>query len=251
MRDYCRADGTWLYGYAPTCHLKYCPRPPEIFGGSWQRLAISENPNETTDYQVYSRLRVICQPGYSLRSQASNLTIECNTEAKWTGLNNSLLYNQLCEEIHCPELQVSNSLVEVSTTTYQSTARVTCMRGYALSDGNTSLTIECTAMGVWYPPITHCSLVTCDKPEAIENGIVLYNEVHYNSTAEFACREGFNMVGYNTSTCNENGEWINHQPPRCEKVTCRHPGDINHGQIYGRYAEVSHCTEALIGLIPS
>ena len=64
-------------------------------------------------------------------------------------------------------------------------------------------------------PIKSPSVVTCPDLDDPADGSVNYL-VAVGSTAEYACNEGFELVGTNTRTCQSDGTWSG-EAPTCQR----------------------------------
>jgi hypothetical protein len=104
--------------------------------------------------------------------------------------------------VDCGQPSLTNGNVNVSNTTYNSTAQFICQDGYVLV-GNTSTV--CLADGNW-STIPTCSIIDCGRP-SLSNGNVSYSTLTYKSTVHFKCHNGYILVGKAPSVCLANGKW--------------------------------------------
>ncbi|KAE8577361.1 hypothetical protein XENTR_v10004548 [Xenopus tropicalis] len=79
----------------------------------------------------------------------------------------------------------------------------------------------CSSAGVWIPATLLCARRQCAPPDPLENGNITYAD-KFQSVAHFSCKEGFVLIGANSSACNESGKW-NESLPTCQPLTCPPP----------------------------
>ena len=215
--------------------------------GEWH---LTKYPNKTTLQEHHSSdnvtkffigtiLQATCDEGYSPSNP--NTTIECLPTMQWSA-SNSLK----CEVTKCPALSVENGFVDGDVDAYKSSIRVYCDRGYRLqSEGDIDYQILfCQPNGTWNDSVPVCDIVNCPEPLEVENASYKSNgslegEFTFNSTVSYSCNTGFSQVsGDRLMQCSETGVWLLNELPICKPVLCRHPGKVQHGQVYGRTSEV-------------
>ncbi|XP_071485078.1 sushi, von Willebrand factor type A, EGF and pentraxin domain-containing protein 1-like [Diadema antillarum] len=131
-----------------------------------------------------------------------------------------------CEELTCtvPELpsllsSTDESCNSGSVINYNAICEFDCPVGHNMT-GNPAIT--CPVSGVMSLP--SCEIVTCTVPalslglesptEACSQGSI----VEYNTTCEFRCGAGYNLVGSSSVTCQASGDFT--ALPTCQVVTC-------------------------------
>lgn len=111
-----------------------------------------------------------------------------------------------------------------------------CRPGYSrLGPGNIMLT--CNADNTWVPQQEACKKKQCSHPGEPINGRIttqVSGPLLFGSSLEYACNEGFYLLGAKTIYCELSGsgnkvDWDN-DPPHCEKVRCQPPPKIPNGK---------------------
>ena len=192
----CQPDGHWS-STQPTCVAGKCEAPPLIENGK-------------IDYKDLSYKSVViytCDTGYRLvgkdvRRCLQNLTLSDE--------------EPMCVPKSCTDpgdiphgTRILNGLVYNSVLTYQ------CDIGYRL-EGQAQLT--CSASGEWSGFLPFCEIIECETPaRIISNGRMIGNDFSYGAIISYECNEGYNLVGSNNRTCQEDGQW-DIETPICEIV---------------------------------
>lgn len=237
-RDYCQAGGRWLHGEPPKCERKYCPEINPVENGEWYPLtSTAKNQtefNNETRFPVGINLQFQCDDGYTLTNP--NITIQCLPSMHWNYSGSAE-----CAVTECPELTLANGTIEGEVLTYKSSVRAFCNQGYHFQDDSDYQILYCEQNGKWNATISSCDAVTCAEPPEVQDGFHESEQSVYtfNSTISYACRSGFSLSENQSIICNENGDWIYNQLPVCNPVTCKHPGNVKHGQVYGRASKAS------------
>ncbi|XP_071491017.1 LOW QUALITY PROTEIN: sushi, von Willebrand factor type A, EGF and pentraxin domain-containing protein 1-like [Diadema antillarum] len=77
----------------------------------------------------------------------------------------------------------------------------------------------------------------CPPPARPDNGLVHdYQAATPLSSVRYDCQPGFQLPRYEISSaeCQISGEWSPSAQPYCERISCGHPGPVNHGRVVGR-----------------
>ncbi|XP_060573654.1 sushi, von Willebrand factor type A, EGF and pentraxin domain-containing protein 1-like [Ruditapes philippinarum] len=180
----CLDTGSWE---TSTCTIKDC-------GSS---LSVS-NGNVTFTTTTYgSNASLVCDTGY----ETTKATLTCLDTGSWE--------TSTCTIIDCGNSSISNGILTYSTTTYQSSATVTCDKGYTASTDS----ISCEANGSWQS--VTCDIVDCGSSlPSISQGSVTLDDpslTTYLSRATVACETGFTS-DKSSIYCKANGAW--------SKATC-------------------------------
>lgn len=61
--------------------------------------------------------------------------------------------------------------------------------------------------------------IYCGSPGFIRNGFILGHDFHYNSKVTYRCYDTFTLIGANSSTCSEDGQW-HPTKPTCQGPQC-------------------------------
>ena len=56
------------------------------------------------------------------------------------------------------------------------------------------------------------SVVVCGSLDSPENGLITINNITLGSIATYSCNEGYNIMGNEVRTCQENGSWSGEDP---------------------------------------
>nr|XP_048683079.1 complement receptor type 2 [Caretta caretta] len=217
----CRDEGTWDPPVPVCTQVLLCPPPPVIVKGKHNAKPLAAFPSGT--YANYS-----CEPGYTLRGEAS---IYCTTSGTWSHPS------PLCEEVLCIAPAIQNGRkVAGHGPVYRprDTVRFECDPGYTL---NGSRQIQCRDEGIWDPPVPACTQTTCVSPE-VEHGRTNGVQRAYRprDMVVFECDAGYTLSGSPETQCQDDGRW-DPPVPTCErKVLCIAPEIQNGRKVAGRGA---------------
>lgn len=161
-----------------------------------------------------SVLQYRCNPGFTLIGSETLICIGENWDEP----------RPLCQpDEFCPVpdvIQHGRIVGEKSGDFYQYDDQISieCERGYAVSNGSDLLFCE---DGHWDEEIPNCSEIKCSPPIIPENGFIHEENqttFPFEFEVNFACQEGFLLVGNSWSSCGELG-WSN-PSPSCKKIQC-------------------------------
>ncbi|XP_035660141.1 CUB and sushi domain-containing protein 1-like [Branchiostoma floridae] len=208
----CEADKTWS-GTPARCTRRSCPS-----------LAPPVNGNLTGNNLYGDVVTITCDPGYELRGSS---TRGCLDNQQWNGTSAT------CERVQCPPLSAISDGQMSGNNFFTDRITFVCNSGYELT-GSPSRT--CTADGSWTGTQTTCNRKKCSDLSAPLNGNVT-GETFYGDTVVYSCRQGFDVSGSATRTCQADQRWSGTEPT-CEKIKCptldRPPnGGINGTNFYG------------------
>ncbi|KAM7055230.1 E-selectin isoform 2-T3 [Molossus nigricans] len=103
---------------------------------------------------------------------------------------------------------------------YNSSCTATCDEGYLPSGPEAT---RCTSSGEWSAPLPGCRAVKCDTLTNPANGSVKCSQslggLPWNTSCDFDCEEGFELVGPQRLQCTPSGNWDNERP-RCTAIQC-------------------------------
>ncbi|XP_052806234.1 sushi, von Willebrand factor type A, EGF and pentraxin domain-containing protein 1-like [Mya arenaria] len=202
----CLVSGEWNSD-SPTCQPN-CPMltPPA------NSLVIHSGltPGSTATY--------VCNPLYTL---AGSSTRECSETSMWSGLEPSCLGD-------CPTLTAleHGGITYTDNLAFGSIATYTCSPGYKLWYGSENR--ECLQDSTWSGSIPTC-IAECEEIDVPDNMRVSYSED--GSVVTFSCRNGYRLVGPESSTCSDNS-WDGQQPLCLKECTLR---NIPHAMVSGPY----------------
>ncbi|XP_045195605.2 uncharacterized protein LOC123551040 isoform X2 [Mercenaria mercenaria] len=191
----CLETGHWENA---TCSPKDCGNLPEIRNGEYTL----KDPQNTT----YAALATVnCSKGFEAKSSS----ISCLESGQWSRVS--------CTSKDCgnpPVIDYGSIRSEDGSTTYTSTARVTCQEGYKAK----KQVITCKETGMWES--SSCEPKDCGNPPVIDYGsITLEDEsATYKSTARVKCQEGYKAKKL-VVTCKETGMW---ESSSCEPTENTH-----------------------------
>lgn len=175
----CEEDGNWSCNDMTscgniTCIPVECPRPV-IPSNSF----ISVPSHLTYGSEVLYR----CDYGYRLIGDVQKI---CLSNSTWSGS-----YDPYCEFISCPELKLSDDLVELS---YENASRpvdlrvvFSCPEAYILRGDSVAF---CTEDSTWNYTDPSCHRIQCEKPDPIEDGAVKYGNRYLGDVVSYSCNVG-------------------------------------------------------------
>ena len=150
-----------------------------------------------------------------------------------------------CEDydlVQCntPE-NLTDGTVSYSGTGFEDTVNYACNDGFQLI-GSTERT--CLSTGMWsgtkptcVPACEDYDLVQCNTPENLTDGTVSYSGTGFEDTANYACNDGFQLIGSTERTCLSTAMWSGSKPtcvPACEDydlVQCNTPENLTDGTV--------------------
>ncbi|XP_053378091.1 sushi, von Willebrand factor type A, EGF and pentraxin domain-containing protein 1-like isoform X2 [Mercenaria mercenaria] len=178
----CQASGAWDIA---ACTIKDCGTLPSISDGS-MRL-------DSTTTTFGSTATVSCNIGYD----PSVATIRCQASGAWD--------LAACTIKDCgtlPSISDGSVRLDSTTTTFGSTATVSCNVGYDPSVA----TIRCQASGAW--DLAACTIKDCGTLPSISDGSVRLDSTTttFGSTATVSCNVGYDP-SVATIRCQASGAW--------------------------------------------
>ena len=230
----CLGTGEWS-GEAPTCerqgeqnaarahalgpshfkimHLICTARCPTLSAPSNGR--VDQQGNRPGDRAIYT-----CNSNYDLVGDPSRT---CQNDGEWSGSAPT------CARVTCPNLSnPANGQVTFSFgVSVGSTATYTCTSGYVIVGESTRV---CQGDGSWSGRAPICSIVKCGGLSNPSNGQVSITNDTPGGTATYTCNSGYTLVGLETRTCQNNGEWSG-SAPTCTRVTCPNLSNPTNGQV--------------------
>ncbi|XP_072172466.1 sushi, von Willebrand factor type A, EGF and pentraxin domain-containing protein 1-like [Diadema setosum] len=197
----------------PSCEIVNCtvPQlPPQL-------ESVDESCNTGSIITYNSSCEFSCAVGFNLTGD-SRVTCPASGELNLPS----------CEIVNCTVPKLSSRLESVdescntgSIITYNSSCEFSCAVGFNLT-GDSRVT--CPASGELNLPI--CEIVNCTVPqlpsqlESVDESCNTGSIITYNSSCEFSCAVGFNLIGDSRVTCPASGEL---NLPFCEIVNCTVP----------------------------
>ncbi|XP_069096987.1 sushi, von Willebrand factor type A, EGF and pentraxin domain-containing protein 1 isoform X1 [Pleurodeles waltl] len=207
----CHADGFWSPSL-PECIPVECPHPEEIQNGIVDVQGLT----------FLSTALYTCKPGFEL---IGNTTILCGENGQWIG------GRPACQPVQCPEAKsIQYGIFSHQNLFYGQTITYSCQTGYQLEGQNI---LTCLETGKWDFEAPICKAISCDAPEAIENGFVEGADYSYGAMIIYSCMPGFQLSGLAMQTCEESG-WSS-STPMCVPTDCGLPPHIDFG-LYSKIA---------------
>ncbi|XP_059839979.1 CUB and sushi domain-containing protein 3 [Hypanus sabinus] len=207
----CTVNGTWSDNI-PNCTIITCGDPGVPANG--MRLG--------DDFTVGQNVTQMCQPGYTMDSQAS-MVRSCLSNGTWSGSV------PLCKAVTCSvPPQISNGKMEGTNFDWGSSITYSCSPGYELSF---PAILNCIGNGTWTGDVPQCLPKFCGDPGVPARGRREGKSFIYQSEVSFSCSSPLILVGSSTRICQADGTWSGSQP-RCiepSHTTCENPGTPLHG----------------------
>ncbi|XP_068090442.1 sushi, von Willebrand factor type A, EGF and pentraxin domain-containing protein 1 isoform X2 [Hyperolius riggenbachi] len=202
----CNADGNWSPDL-PSCVPVECPQPDEILNGIVDVQGLT----------YLSSVLYTCKPGFEI---IGNATLICGADGRWLG------GMPVCKPVKCrPAKEIPNGKSSSNSLHFGQTVTYSCNKGFRL-EGQPILT--CLETGEWDAKTPVCKEVTCDPPDAIENGFVEGADYRYGAVIIYSCMPGFQLTGPAIQTCEDSG-WSS-SGTMCVPTDCGLPPHIDFGQ---------------------
>ncbi|KAM3915656.1 P-selectin-like [Leptodactylus fuscus] len=91
---------------------------------------------------------------------------------------------------------------------YNSVCNFTCREGFELA-GTSSL--SCENSGNWSESVPTCKAVSCKSLQSPSHGHIncsdKFGKFQYHSVCNFSCKEGFELIGSSSLSCEKSGDW--------------------------------------------
>uniref|UniRef100_A0A8C6R0X9 Sushi, von Willebrand factor type A, EGF and pentraxin domain-containing protein 1 n=1 Tax=Nannospalax galili TaxID=1026970 RepID=A0A8C6R0X9_NANGA len=172
-------------------------------------------------YTVSAEVTFSCEEGHQLVGFS---TITCLESGEWDHPR------PYCEAVSCGVPKIpENGGIDGAAFTYGSKVTFRCDEGYTLDGDEES---ACLASGSWSHSSPVCELVTCSRPENINNGKYVLSGLTYLSTASYSCENGYSLQGSSIIECTASGSW-DRESPTCHLVSCGEPPVLKDAVITG------------------
>ncbi len=117
----------------------------------------------------------------------------------------------VCSQHEVPLLVNADFLFIDGDTQYGDRVVYSCYSGYLQIGGDDFL--QCNGFGEWEGTLPRCDLITeCSSIDELENGMITGTGYSVGSTLEFACHDGFLLLGNSLITCQTFGIWSGSVP---------------------------------------
>ncbi|XP_063297188.1 CUB and sushi domain-containing protein 1 [Pelobates fuscus] len=177
-----------------------------------------------SDFKLKSLLRFSCEVGYMLKGSVERT---CLLNGSWSGIQPS------CEAVSCgnPGTPANGMIIYSDGILFSNSIIYACWEGYRTSGLTTR---HCTANGTWTGNAPDCSVITCEDPGPIANGIQFGKDFTFNNTVNYRCNPGFvkDPPSETSLKCNKDGTW-NQTKPTCKAIHCGQPPHVTHGKLEG------------------
>ncbi|XP_041475004.1 uncharacterized protein LOC121423655 isoform X2 [Lytechinus variegatus] len=219
----CLANGT-LSGDIPMCEIVVCP-VPEVFHP--ELSSIFRNCSEGSSIEFNTTCVFECSEGYDLIGSES---VKCQSNGT---LSESL---PTCNVVSC-SIPVLPSHLSAMTSqcdggqsiNYTDICLYSCDVGYNLTGSESVTCLANTSLSDFLPT---CEVVTCSVPQLLpplSTSCPMGQEVNYNTSCEFSCSPGFDIIGSTSLDCLANGT-LSGDIPMCEIVVCPLP-EVFHPEL--------------------
>ncbi|XP_075058584.1 CUB and sushi domain-containing protein 1 [Mixophyes fleayi] len=177
-----------------------------------------------SELKVKSILRFHCEMGYTLIGSTERA---CLLNGSWSGIQPS------CEAVSCgnPGTPTNGMIMFSDGILFSSSVIYACWEGYKTSGLTTR---HCTANGTWTGSAPECSVITCEDPGPIANGIQLGKDFTFNKTVNYQCNPGYwkDPPATGPLMCGKDGTW-NLTKPTCKAIHCSQPPHVLYGKLEG------------------
>ncbi|KAM4738984.1 E-selectin [Anableps anableps] len=207
----CSEDGQWSNAI-PFCKAVQCPTLQNLENG-----VLSCEDETEMRFSYRKTCSFSCEPGFKLHGVH---TIQCSEDGKWSDSIPS------CTAVQCPALQdLENGALSCEDDMemrfhYKKNCSFRCAPGYRLVGPST---VTCTAEAEWSEKMPHCKAITCQNPVGEAHMIADCSkpstDLHPSSTCSFSCEPGYELLGANTTTCSQDGQW-SEAIPTCNAIGC-------------------------------
>ncbi|XP_053298437.1 complement decay-accelerating factor isoform X1 [Pleuronectes platessa] len=181
-----------------------CPKPQV-----GDHIVLTNEALLMNEFPEGSTATVECAHGFVIDTGSGVLSC---TGGKWTELD------LRCKKKDCgtpkPQPHLIFNLTE--GTLFGAEIEVRCEKGFQISGSSFKM---CYATG--WSGRAKCEIATCELPDEVANGTSLWasqDEPTYGEIVEFACNDGFTLVGNKSIVCSDGGRY-SPAPPECRGAT--------------------------------
>ncbi|XP_036375899.1 E-selectin-like [Megalops cyprinoides] len=152
-----------------------------------------------------------------------------------------------CEGLEAPERGLLQCAHTHGSFRFNSSCTFSCTQGFSLV--GTPL-LQCQATGHWSADPPLCQAVKCPElsraPARGSMSCVHTIELHsFNSSCEFTCEEGFQLVGSSRIQCDSSGVWTDNVPAcearQCDPLVAPDKGQMNCSHPHSHFSFGSRC----------
>ncbi|XP_069801196.1 C4b-binding protein alpha chain-like [Dendropsophus ebraccatus] len=212
----CLSDGMWSIPDT-FCKLSanFCGPPPRLDYGTPK-----DDVSETSLFPKGTEMKYVCRLGF-VRIPLSSSVVTCLADSTWS------LPRTFCKRRSCGNPgDVENGRMEAENFDFGSRVRYVCNPGYKMISKRNYR--YCQENGKWSNDLPECTVLSCSSPPTITNGHYYPDKEEYNylDSVKYACRGNLVLIGQQTISCTEHGEWSS-QAPECKVVQCSNPNVEN------------------------
>eukprot|EP00731_Ephydatia_muelleri_P038089 Em0651g1a len=187
----------------PACQAVDCGNLPAPSGGSV--MVTSTNVGGTAMYQ--------CNNGFRMSGMTSRT---CQPDGQWSGAEPQ------CIAVDCGSLSdPKGGSVTVTTTSFGGKATYSCKKGFTLIGVSTR---DCTEKGIWSGSAPTCSVVACEYPPGLTNGVVSVTQLGVGGIALYQCNAEYSLSGSPNRICLSDGKWSG-EIPTCTRSMSKGKGN--------------------------
>ncbi|KAI6214115.1 Sushi, von Willebrand factor type A, EGF and pentraxin domain-containing protein 1 [Aphelenchoides besseyi] len=176
-----------------------------------------------------TKVVVTCKPGHEFTNGiGQRFEMICELGGRWTED-----FIPQCQPIYCGAVpQIANGFaVSATNVTFGGMAKYECYDGFSFPSGKKSEEVRCGDDGWSKPP--KCKAESCSALPQFQNGkrsLRFGDGNGFGTVYQFACDDGFRLVGAPTILCRSNGDWSAEQP-NCKKLICPIIPAVKNGRI--------------------
>ncbi|XP_045583570.2 sushi, von Willebrand factor type A, EGF and pentraxin domain-containing protein 1 isoform X3 [Procambarus clarkii] len=217
----CMQSGRWS-NEAPQCDPIYCPTPSNPAHGHIVRAdnkEASSSEEDDEEEEEVELLQALKAPRHKTKTKKSHKSHKSNRKTASKGKKHGhKFFDRMVEILYRVDDEV----------------KWECEEGFK-AEGSTSSV--CTAEGEWSNDPPHCRRVSCGSPHLPDYALIQSDDFLYGATANYSCREGYELEGAGVLTCQANGRWSS-EAPTCAPVSCGPPSLTVHTLV--RYITPKH-----------
>ena len=207
----CLENGQWNEPM-PTCEALLCPP-----------INLPNARVNSTLREANTTVEISCSSGHELQGRG---LLKCSHAGVWSP------DVPHCLRVQCPWPVINKAIIQSnnnqSKSFYMDSITVKCIPGYRL---NGSADLRCGGLKAWLPAEPFCKTIKCQLPPSDDYNLIFHLQhellprdfkhmIAYNERVDFTCREGFKLVGENSTKCLSSGSLSHAAPPRCRDNQC-------------------------------
>ncbi|KAG8130469.1 hypothetical protein E2320_017145, partial [Naja naja] len=209
-RLFCQSNRQWYSEAQPSCVILNCGEPPTFQHGF----------SKGKKFEVGAKVSFFCVEGYEL---IGDVSWTCQKSGMWNKKQ-----SPQCIPTKCPEPPLTeNQLVLKEMADQVGIVQLSCREGLILHGASI---LRCLSSQQWNDSFPVCRMVLCHRPPYIPFGDPVVSSLHFGSTVNYTCMDGFLLKGTSTIICQADGTWSS-PLPECIPVECPQPEEIQNGIV--------------------